>query len=86
MFGFFFNVILLYENYYGDGNIQYAYELGTQITALVRFKDEVGVLETYLLNFHNDLNSLAFEQSFVTNFRKPYQEFLDYFLNLLTQE
>jgi hypothetical protein len=40
-------------------------------------------LETYLVNFHDDLNDLGFEQSFVVNFGKPSQEFLDDFHNFL---
>ena len=40
-------------------------------------------LETYLVNFHDDLNDLGFEQSFIVNFGKPSQQFLDDFHNFL---
>ena len=67
---------------FSDGfpNTQYAYELGAWFTAFLIH--HVG-LETYLVNFHNDLNDLGFEQSFVVNFGKPSQEFLDDFHNFL---
>ena len=67
---------------YVDGfpNTQYAYELGAWFTAFLIHN--VG-FETYLVNFHDDLNDLGFEQSFVVNFGKPSQEFLDDFHNFL---
>jgi|TARA_B110000263_G_scaffold222276_1_gene211251 hypothetical protein len=64
-------------------NTQYAYELGAWFTAFLMYN--VGV-EIYLVNFHDNLNDLGFEQSFVTNFWKSSQEFLDDFLNLSISE
>ena len=67
---------------FSDGfpNTQYAYELGAWFTAFIIHN--VG-LETYLVNFHDDLNDLGFEQSFVVNFGKSSQEFLDDFHDFL---
>ena len=68
---------------FSDGfpNTQYAYELGAWFTAFLIH--HVG-LETYLVNFHNDLNDLGFEQSFVVNFGKSSQQFLDDFHSFLS--
>jgi hypothetical protein len=73
---------------FSDGfpNTQYAYELGAWFTAFLIH--HVG-LETYLVNFHDDLNDLGFEQSFVLNFGKSSHDFLDdfhVFLNLPISE
>ncbi len=67
---------------YADGfpNTQYAYELGAWFTSFLIHN--VG-FETYLVNFHDDLNDLGFEQSFVNNFGKSSQEFLDDFHDFL---
>ena len=67
---------------FSDGfpNTQYAYELGAWFTAFLIHN--VG-FETYLVNFHDDLNDLGFEQSFVINFGKSSQEFLDDFHDFL---
>ena len=68
---------------FSDGfpNTQYAYELGAWFTAFLIH--HVG-LETYLVNFHNDLNDLGFEQSFVVNFGESSQQFLDDFHSFLS--
>lgn len=68
---------------FSDGfpNTQYAYELGAWFTAFLIH--DVG-LETYLVNFHNDLNDLGFEQSFVVNFGESSQQFLDDFHSFLS--
>ena len=64
----------------GFPNTQYAYELGAWFTAFLIHN--VGI-ETYLVNFHDDLNSLGFEQSFVANFGKSSKELLDEFHDFL---
>tara|TARA_B100001769_G_scaffold269796_1_gene260110 strand:+ start:134 stop:1120 length:987 start_codon:yes stop_codon:yes gene_type:complete len=68
---------------FSDGfpNTQYAYELGAWFTA---FLIHHAGLETYLVNFHNDLNDLGFEQSFVVNFGESSQQFLDDFHSFLS--
>ena len=68
---------------FSDGfpNTQYAYELGAWFTAFLIH--HVG-LETYLVNFHDDLNDLGFEQSFVVNFGESSQQFLDDFHSFLS--
>ena len=68
---------------HGDINTQYAYELGAWFSAFLIYN--VGI-ESYLVHFYDNLNNLGFEQSFVVNFGKSSQEFLDDFLNLSISE
>lgn len=72
--------IRLEDIQYGTESVQYAYELGAWFTAFLIHNFGV---ETYLVDFHDDLNILSFEQSFVVNFGKSSLEILDEFHDFL---
>ena len=69
---------------YGEANdaTRFAYDLGAWFIAYLIHN--VGI-ETYRVNFYDDLNELGFEGSFIENFGRSSAEFLDdfhAFLNL----
>ena len=69
---------------YGEANdaTRFAYDLGAWFIAYLIHN--VGI-ETYRVNFYDDLNKLGFEGSFIENFGRSSAEFLDdfhAFLNL----